>query len=290
MIHFLTPRLLLEALATSSGPQITEALASFVTLVASGRLPDEVRPVMCAARLIALAKRDGGTRPIAVGDVLRRLAARCLVRRHQQLVVDATLLPTQVGVGVPSAPELVALSASAWASCPPAGEGLLSIDFANAFNSVDRSAMLSSVYSCAPAFAQYARLCYGAPSPLVGKGFVLSSSQGTQQGDACGPLFFSLAIQPLVLALAPHLKWSRWYLDDGLLCGDQRSLEAAFSLLLDRSSALGLSPRLPKCKLWAPFLPPPISPLAGVSCLSWLDGGLVVLGCPVGSPVFVRDG
>jgi len=35
-------------------------------------------PYLCAARLIPLKKKDGGVRPIAVGDTLRRLKAKWL--------------------------------------------------------------------------------------------------------------------------------------------------------------------------------------------------------------------
>jgi len=50
-----------------------------VTTVSTGRLHPRAAPFLCAARLITLKKKDGGVRPIAVGDTLRRLTAKWLL-------------------------------------------------------------------------------------------------------------------------------------------------------------------------------------------------------------------
>ena len=60
--------------------QLLDVLKKFVNMILSGCWPDQVRPVFFGGRLLALAKRDGGIRPIAVGMVWRRLVAvRCSV-------------------------------------------------------------------------------------------------------------------------------------------------------------------------------------------------------------------
>jgi hypothetical protein len=41
---------------------------------------------------------------------------------------------------------------------------------------------------------------------------LISSSVGAQQGDPCGPMIFSLAIQPIILSLDSQL--NIWYLAD----------------------------------------------------------------------------
>jgi len=55
---------------------LLEALLTLVTATDSGRLHPRAAPYLCAARLIPLRKKDGGLRPIAVGDTLRRLVAK----------------------------------------------------------------------------------------------------------------------------------------------------------------------------------------------------------------------
>ena len=56
------------------------ALASLTKLLnkmMAGSVPQEVAPYLCGARLHAARKKDGGIRPVAVGNLLRRLACKC---------------------------------------------------------------------------------------------------------------------------------------------------------------------------------------------------------------------
>ena len=58
-----------------------EALAQFCSELIRGQQPAEHRDLFCGARLIALPKKTAGIRPIAIGETLRRLAAKCLVEK-----------------------------------------------------------------------------------------------------------------------------------------------------------------------------------------------------------------
>jgi len=58
---------------------LLDSLLTLVTTVSAGRLHPQAAPYLCAARLIPLKKEDGGVRPIAVGDNLRRLTAKWLL-------------------------------------------------------------------------------------------------------------------------------------------------------------------------------------------------------------------
>ena len=96
-----------------TGPSAEEqhllaVLARFCSALAFGRLPLEVRDVLCACNLFGLPKKPTGVRPIAVGETLRRTAAKCLVARYQADSA-AKLVPLQVGVGTPGATEAVIL-------------------------------------------------------------------------------------------------------------------------------------------------------------------------------------
>ena len=55
--------------------QLTRA----VNVMASGKVPPQVSPFLCGARLHAAIKKDGGLRPIAVGNMLRRLVSKLFV-------------------------------------------------------------------------------------------------------------------------------------------------------------------------------------------------------------------
>ena len=55
-------------------------LAEVVGLMAQGCVCGAAAPVLAGASLVAVPKPRGGVRPIAIGDVLRRLTGKCLMR------------------------------------------------------------------------------------------------------------------------------------------------------------------------------------------------------------------
>ncbi len=64
---------------------------------------------MCASSLIPLSKKDGGVRPIAVGETLRRNVGKCLLRLEAVKEEVACLQPCQRGVGVQNAADMVGM-------------------------------------------------------------------------------------------------------------------------------------------------------------------------------------
>ena len=71
----------------------------FTNMMLSGNHLQPIREVIFGGRLIALKKKDGDIRPIAIGYTLRRLAAKC-VDSHVITARGNELTPIQVGVGV----------------------------------------------------------------------------------------------------------------------------------------------------------------------------------------------
>ena len=64
-----------------------------------GDVPESVASYLCGARLHAGNKKSGGIRPIAVGNLERRLTSKCAASRLSDRAA-ALLSPYQVGVGV----------------------------------------------------------------------------------------------------------------------------------------------------------------------------------------------
>ena len=98
----LRPQNLKDMTGSSSdggGRALLSALASFLTLVLSGGTPSSIRPYFFGANLIALEKKDGGMRPIAVGCTLRRLAAKTASGKVLESMA-VLLAPHQLGYGV----------------------------------------------------------------------------------------------------------------------------------------------------------------------------------------------
>ena len=70
-------------------------------------MPPPVRSTFFGASLIALQKKGGGVRPIAVGFTLRRLAAKCIASGVLQSM-GASLTPLQLGYGTSRGAEAAA--------------------------------------------------------------------------------------------------------------------------------------------------------------------------------------
>ena len=81
------------------GLSLIKALGTLSRLWAEGALPVEHAQFWCGANLFPLRKTDGGVRPVAVGETLRRLTGKVLLATAVAKAQVAQLTPVQVGVG-----------------------------------------------------------------------------------------------------------------------------------------------------------------------------------------------
>ena len=262
-------------------------LSQFSSLLASGNVPPEVVSHLCGATLLASKKKDGGLRPIAIGETLRQLVSKCLAFSVRHLAAS-TLLPLQVGVGTKGGAEAAVHAINLIQndhSIPSDGKWCLLLDFNNAFNSTDRSHLFSVTRDRMPALSAWLECCYGARPLLLFGDHSISSCSGVQQGD---PLGFSLTLQPIIERIqseVPTLLLNNWYLDDGTLCGSALDLERALSIIEEEGPARGLRLNRTKSLL---YIPPDSDP--DFNCLPpeipTTSDGFVLLGSPVGPPSF----
>ena len=73
----LTPQYVNELLTSDTDGKLLNALTDQVNLLLAGKFDTEVNTIIFGGRLLAMTKKDGGVRPIAVGYTLTRLAATC---------------------------------------------------------------------------------------------------------------------------------------------------------------------------------------------------------------------
>jgi len=159
---------LLDAITGSTVPAARECLLSltrFMNHLLSGKAPSCLAPWLCDASLTALLKKGGRVRPIAVGEVLRRLASHlcCLAVCPSH---PSDFLPYgQVGVGIPGGLEGAIRIVRRFISVHSTDDSfaLLKVNMKNAFNECDRSAFFTRVTEDFPEISAWVKWCYSQP-------------------------------------------------------------------------------------------------------------------------------
>ena len=322
----------IQVLATDTA--CVAAMAVLIGHIVNNKLPPAVRDLLNTCILVSLDKGGGGRRPVAMGDMFYRMAARVAL----SLVLDPaqrTLRPHQFAVGAEDGCTQVVQSLQHLLSLPPTPPPLgprpphqfafprpegavprpapapvdrtprplacLSIDIVNAFNSVNRAAVLRAVYGNGELAACWRAVAfgYGHPSLLllpcaadvpVGEAFI-ESSNGVRQGDPLAALLFCLVMHPVYARVAQVCRSGCFaFSDDGHAVGWLEECWKAWQLLPALLEPLGLRVNPAKCELTC-FHTDALRHPADVEALeAFRSAGVVVnttalkvLGCVVGA-------
>ena len=149
-----------------------------------------------ACRLIPLDKNPG-LRPIGVGEVLRRIAGKVIMKIVKDDVKKAAG-GLQMCSGHESGSE-AAIHAMREIFDSNETEAVLLVDAENAFNSINRAALLHNIKAICPAIHTFLFNCYSVPARLfIIGGSEIISSEGTTQGDPTAMAAYALALAPLL--------------------------------------------------------------------------------------------
>jgi hypothetical protein len=254
----LRPRFLLDfcrGSASSLSDRLFTNIHKIVLHLLRGTCPSLLAPFISSAPLIAVRKKQGGIRPIAVGLVWRRICSKvalsfCLPHARDYLGDH------QFGVGFPGGCEAIIHSTNRFVASHQNSPNLTlaTLDFSNAFNTIERSLVFDIVSKEFPYLSSWISFSYGCKGSLYFNKQVLFSTAGIQQGDPLGPLLFSLGLHSIVgqLRTSCSLSFMAWYLDDGTIIGPAYEVSKAISLIASASLTSGLRLNFNKSELYWP--------------------------------------
>jgi hypothetical protein len=151
-----------------------------------------------ACRWIALDK-DPGVRPIGVGETLRRLIFKAILRITKD-VIQQEAGSLQLYADQEAACESGILSMKSLFEDSET-EAIILVDASNAFNSLNREVASRNIQILCPAIAPVLINTYRKPSKLFIDGEYILSQEGTTQGDPLAMAMYAIATMPLIRKL-----------------------------------------------------------------------------------------
>ncbi|GJY83758.1 putative reverse transcriptase domain-containing protein [Tanacetum coccineum] len=243
-----------EGYATAT--DLLKAITLVVNLWLAGRCPPILAEFVASAPLTPLLKPDNGIRPIAVGTIWRRLVSKVAMKGVGK-EMSKYLGDFQFGVGVSGGAEGVLHSANKVLSeyHNDGSLAMLIVDFSNAFNLVDRSALLHEVRVRCPSISLWVDFLYGQATRLYIGDTHIWSATGVQQGDPLGPLLFALVLHPLIHKISDSCKLllHAWYLDDETVIGDSEEVSRVLDIIKVSGPGLGLELNIKKTETFLPL-------------------------------------
>jgi hypothetical protein len=277
------------------GSASADAMYRYMSDVAAGLVTqDEAGRFWGTATLIALSKPNNGVRPIAMGEVFRKIVSRIMLKQLGSTPATSVGVH-QFGVSRPGGLEAVVLALRILLEDDDHNV-ILSIDVSNAYNTFDRNLALRIMMDI-PELAQcvpFLRTLYGNPAMMLYDKddddiHVIKSERGTQQGDPWSSLLFSLVhthAMDRVRARHPNIT-ALSYQDDTNIVTDVHTAAAVLATVEEEFARVDLTVNKSKCILYSrtPVTPSVEHMFAGVNIS---HEGVIVLGSPVGSNSFMR--
>ena len=232
-----------------SGINLCESLATLTRKLCTEAVdPLTIEPLL-ANLLIPLDKESGEVRPIGVGEVIRRIIAKCFLKVLKQDVVEASGA-MQVCTGQKSGSEAAVHFMRNIFEDDDTDAALL-VDASNAFNSLNRAAPLHNIRILCPTIAMFAINTYRAPARLfVLGGIELKSSKGTTQGNPLAMSLNAIGVQLLITILAGCSSTRQcWYADDATGADALEEFRKWWDQLVEDGPLLGYYPNAKKCWL-----------------------------------------
>jgi len=288
-------------------------LMCMVNDIINGHLSPQARSFITASRLTPIYKdaQTDRVRPIAIGEVLLRLASRILT--NHVIPLAQPLLARQYGIGKQDGTAQVVHQLQTCLTDTEMPLAAITLDLRNAFNECSRRHMMEAIYARdeLSLIWRYVDFSYSQPSDLWVEGAdgnlkasrTLRSMQGVRQGDPLSPLLFALALQPVVKATYDdfHDRNANLvsYQDDTTIVAPVDIIFSVYDSFVQRAAQIGLHVQPAKCGfmyLHSENVPPHPSVAARIdSNVIPRSDVLTILGAPLGrisstgDDVIIRD-
>ena len=159
-------------------------------------MPEFCRTAVFGASLCALRKPDGGIRPIAVGSLYRRLAAK-IAAKYAANKLKAELSPIQLGIGISGGCESAVHAARQYICLTNSNSDdvILKVDVKNAYNSIHRCVVLKEIKERCPEIYPLAYQSYSESTPLyIGETMIVTNR--STAGRPLGPIGICFGYRP----------------------------------------------------------------------------------------------
>ena len=266
------------------GNTLVQTICKLANQLANSKLPHLKH--FLASRCIPVRKKDGSSRPVSIGDVLRRVCLRAIDLHHKQTIISNS--PRQLSNGVKGGPEaIIHAMRKISSSMKESNIAILTIDATNAYNNIDRAKTLDMVYSKVPELYNAAYNTYGNPSYIALENELWPVEQGTSQGCPLSSSFFNLGISILIDKLSTILDLKQiWYADDGILYGHPDTVLKAWNLVKSFGPSIGY---LANTKSTIYHLNEKWNNKWEEAELTYTNDGIEVLGSVIGNKDFISN-
>ena len=191
-----------------------------------------------SCRLIPLDKCPG-VRPIGIGEVVRRIIGKAVMRTVKHDLQDA-VGAIQLCAGQDAGCE-AAVHAMEHVFAEEDTEAIILVDATNAFNRLNRQVTLLNCGAVCPSLSYILINTYRDNSMLFVDGQYILSKEGTTQGDPLAMAMYAIGTQPLIRRLDGITK-QVWYADDSAAGSSLERLKKWWDLLEEIGPLYGYFP------------------------------------------------
>ena len=229
--------------------QLRKACARLAEWLANTHPPWAAYRALINGRLVAIDKCPG-VRPVGIGELFRRLVAKCVLLvagEEAQIACGVDQLCGGLEAGIEGG---IHAMSSIWdAHSFEEQWGFLLVDARNAFNEGNRGHMLWNVRHEWPSGSRFTFNCYRHYAVMIvrcadGTAVFVVSREGVTQGDPLAMIAYAILMLPLVRRLKAEVPdcHQPWYADDAAAGASFPSIRVFWDKLCELGPAFGYFP------------------------------------------------